>query len=1295
MPQVTSTPFRTILGEQGGILFLASLVFLLDLAAPVDWAIPILYLVPLWLSYDLPRRQLSVELSVLFTLLVVLGFVWSPRGVDPMTAGFNRALVTVVLWVFAFGILSRKQLREQAARAVAGREQAERQHSESEARFTQLVTEVRDYAICRLDRDGRVETWNAGAERLTGYRAQDILGAHFSRFHRSEDVAAGHPESLLLRAAREGRVEEEGWWIRKDGARFFADVVITSLRDASGQVNGYAEIVRDLTERNRLQEQFRLAVEAAPNGMVLTDERRRIRLANAQIERIFGYMRDELMDQPVELLVPDEEQNPHHRFRDVCHGDQEAGAGRPFSGRRKDGTIVPLEIGLSPIRTLPGVCILAAVVDLSERRRAEEGRRTLDERLQNILNSMEEIVWSTSVDMTQLFYISPAAARVYGLAPKEFTAHPTLWFDAIHEADRATVSEAVERLLEVGEFEVEYRIVRPDRSVRWLRDRGRVIKDARGQPLRIDGLATDITERKQAETMLRENEARLRGTLDNLLEGCQIIGFDWRYQYVNEAAARHGRRTPAELVGRTMMEAYPGIEDTAVFAALRRGMEERTPESLEAEFTFPDGSSGLFEISIRPVPEGIFVLSNEVSDRRRAEEALRENRQRLELALKGADQGLWDWNVRTGSMYVDERWADMLGYRHEDIEPHVRSWERLVHPEDLPHVMTAMQHHLEGKTSLYRTEHRLRTKSGGWKWILASGRVVERDAEGRPIRAVGTHQDITDRKQAELALAQLNAELESRVRARTEELANANQELRDSSRRFRAIFNSTYQFIGLLTPAGALLEANQSSLEFVGVPASEVLGRLFWETPWWRHSPEDQARLREAVRSAAQGEFVRFETSQCAHDGALSVFDFSIKPIFDENRLVVLLVAEGRDITERKRSEQVVQQAKDELDIRVRERTAALAQVNARLAREVGERRAAEQRVSQVVELAPSGIVLVDEAGAIRLVNRRIEEQFGYSREELLGESVERLIPASVRAEHAAHRRRFWMHPETRPMGKGRDLHGLRKDGSEFPIEIGLSPIHTPEGPGVLASIVDITERKRLEEQLRKTERIAELGTLASGMAHEIGTPMNVILGRAEYLLQRTTDETLRKGLRTIVTQVERITKVMKQLLAFARRRSPQRCSVDLRRSIEESLEMFRERFGRRRITVETQFDDPLPSIQADPDQMAQILINLVMNSVHAMSEGGTLRVTAGRVGGQVAIEVRDSGHGIPPDVLARIFDPFFTTKDTGEGTGLGLTVVKGIIEEHEGTITISSEVDEGTTVRILLPVASAPPAPA
>ncbi|MDK2742887.1 MAG: protoglobin domain-containing protein [Nitrospira sp. BO4] len=227
------------------------------------------------------------------------------------------------------------------------------------------------------------------------------------------------------------------------------------------------------------------------------------------------------------------------------------------------------------------------------------------------------------------------------------------------------------------------------------------------------------------------------------------------------------------------------------------------------------------------------------------------------------------------------------------------------------------------------------------------------------------------------------------------------------------------------------------------------------------------------------------------------------------------------------------------------------------------------------------------------------------------------------------------------------------------------------------------------QRQLRLTERVAELGTLAASMAHEIGTPLNVIMGRAEYLMERTTDDTILKGLHTIVAQVDRVTRLVKQLLSLTRRSPGPLEPVNLSETVLSCLDVMQEHFGRHKITVVTDFDEGLHSIHGNHDQLMQVVMNLVLNAVHAMPDGGhlTVRANGQNQNRQVQLSIADTGHGIPADLLPKIFHPFVTTKESGKGTGLGLTVVHGIVQEHGGSITVDSASGHGTTFRLLFPV--------
>lgn len=252
-----------------------------------------------------------------------------------------------------------------------------------------------------------------------------------------------------------------------------------------------------------------------------------------------------------------------------------------------------------------------------------------------------------------------------------------------------------------------------------------------------------------------------------------------------------------------------------------------------------------------------------------------------------------------------------------------------------------------------------------------------------------------------------------------------------------------------------------------------------------------------------------------------------------------------------------------------------------------------------------------------------------------------------------------------------------------------------------VAIVLDVTEKKRLEQALIHTEKMAALGTLASGLAHEVGTPMNVILGRAESLLKHTGEERTAHGLRIIIAQIDRMTRLIQQLLTFARRKPLERKQIRVNKILEDSLALVEVPIAS--ISILRRLDPLLPEIWGDADQMLQVFVNLLMNAIDSLTEGGQIEVStcilqieqrkAVRSGSHqtgrpmVEIGVRDTGCGIASTHLHQIFDPFFTTKPVGKGTGLGLSVAQRIIRDHDGKLHLTSIVGQGTHVRILLPL--------
>jgi PAS domain S-box-containing protein len=259
--------------------------------------------------------------------------------------------------------------------------------------------------------------------------------------------------------------------------------------------------------------------------------------------------------------------------------------------------------------------------------------------------------------------------------------------------------------------------------------------------------------RKKAESELRDSNERYRSIFDNSIDGIQLTGPDGSIYAVNQAAC--------DMLGWTEQELCDGGRSLILDETDPKLAQVLTKRRHEGKFlgelnhkrkdgsVFPaEFSSALFRLSngeIRTI-----IIIRDITERKQAEQKLQESEERFQLALQGADLGLWDWNIATGSLILNKRWTEMLGYALDEIIPHVSSWEKLVHPDDFPHVRNEIKAHLDGKKSFYETEHRLKSKSGAWVWVLDKGVVTHRDESGRPLRAVGTHLDITDRKLAEM-----------------------------------------------------------------------------------------------------------------------------------------------------------------------------------------------------------------------------------------------------------------------------------------------------------------------------------------------------------------------------------------------------------------------------------------------------------------------------------------------------------------------------------------------------------------
>lgn len=367
----------------------------------------------------------------------------------------------------------------------------------------------------------------------------------------------------------------------------------------------------------------------------------------------------------------------------------------------------------------------------------------------------------------------------------------------------------------------------------------------------------------------------------------------------------------------------------------------------------------------------------------------------------------------------------------------------------------------------------------------------------------------------------------------------------------------------------------------------------------------------------------------------------------------------------------------------------------------VDVRSIAENTLRTLIESLPMGLIIADEKGRITDLNESSLRMFGYSREELLGQAIETLLPERLRNSHQGHRAGYIQHPHARPMGLGMELFARRKDGTEFPVEVSLGPLATKDGMLVTGTVIDITERKKIEQQLRLAQRMEAIGQLAGGIAHDFNNLLAVIMGSADIIVDALPrGDPLGRKVEMIRSAGSSAADLVRQLLAFSRQQMVQPLVLNVPKIIARTQAMLQRIIGED-IEFKVIVEDSVGSIKADPGQIEQVLLNLAANARDAMPKGGRLSIHASNVeldesdrkkhapvvpGPYVMLAIEDTGCGMDLKTQARIFDPFFTTKALGKGTGLGLATVYGIVKQTGGYIWVYSELGHGTIFRVYLP---------
>ena len=754
--------------------------------------------------------------------------------------------------------------------------------------------------IAHVDPEGKWLRVNKRLCEIVGYDESELVKIRFQDITHPDDLAADLQQAEKLRDGKLATYSMEKRYLRKEGQAIWINLTVSGVRDSSGKLKHFIAVVEDINARKNAEialretdERLRLAQTVAHLGTFEWDMAKGVNHWTPELEKMYGLTPGAFAGNQEAF-----EQTIHPEDRDTMRSliekaTREGEAEGEWRIVWPDGTIHWIFGRASVFRDEQGKPqrMIGANIDITERRKAHEALQDSQAQLALALESSCTGMFDYDL-IERRGKWNPQMASIYNFSPKGEYISVEEWRNLFHPDDVERLAQEAERVWRGRDkpFTFEFRTVRRGGETRWILSHGRIVRDQEGKAVRMIGTHTDITDRKLAEQSLRQHETELKeaqrlakiGSWHWTPASDTVIWSDELYRI-----AGRDPRLPA-VSYQDHHKLYTPESWERLQAAVHQALNNGTPYSVEVEMVRPDGQKkwvtacGEAQHDSQGAIVSLRGTVQDITERKRMEEELRNAEERTRFSLETANIGTWEWNVQTGEVCWSSNMEAVHGQAPGSFGNSFDSFFEGVFIEDRERVMQEIKSALSG-AGKYKTEYRQYRSDGTLGWMEVHGR-VEFDCEGKPLRMFGVCANVTERKQAE-------------------------EQLMHSESRLRAAFSQSYSFLSLLEPDGAIIEINRAALEAAGVSdASQLVGRKLWEASWWSSLPDEVEVLKQTISKVGTGQSVRAECRFCLSDGTIRVGDRTVSPILDDHRSVVMIVATGLDITERKCAEEAVAQ---------------------------------------------------------------------------------------------------------------------------------------------------------------------------------------------------------------------------------------------------------------------------------------------------------------------------------------------------------------------------------------------------